>query len=137
MKEEIAEFLRREHFDFQDFGTFSTESVDYPDVAREVAEAVAAGKFDRGILICGSGVGVCIVANKVQGVRAALVSEEYTAKVSREHNDANVLALGGRVVGPSLAQAIVKVFLETPFSGDARHAKRVEKIEGSITGGGC
>ena len=136
LKEEIAEFLCREGYDFQDFGTFSGEPIDYPDIAREVSEEVAAGRFDYGILICGSGVGVSITANKTAGVRAALASDEYTAKVSRAHNDANVLALGGRVVGASLAMEIVKTFLETPFSGETRHAKRIQKIEGS-NGGGC
>jgi len=129
LKQEIAEYLRREHYDFEDFGTFSAESVDYPDIGRKVAEAVASGRFARGILVCGSGVGMCIVANKTAGVRAALACNEYMARISRAHNDANVLALGGRVVGPALAEEMVRAFLETPFSGEARHARRVEKIE--------
>ena len=129
LKQEITEQLRSENYDFTDFGTFSEESVDYPDIARKVAEAIAAGEFDRGILICGTGLGVSITANKVHGIRAALCTDEYTAKMSREHNNANVLALGGRVVGSELAKEIVRVFLTTGFDPESRHARRVEKIE--------
>jgi ribose 5-phosphate isomerase B len=129
LKEEIAEMLRSEEFDFEDFGAFSEEPVDYPDIAHEVAEAVVSGSFDRAILICGAGVGMCIAANKVRGIRAALCSDEYTARVSREHNDANVLALGGRTVGPELAKEIVRVWLKSRFDPDTRHARRIAKIE--------
>jgi ribose 5-phosphate isomerase B len=129
LKEAIAEFLRSEKYDFKDFGTYSTDSMDYPDIAREVAEEVASGNFDRGIIICGSGVGVCITANKVRGIRAALCDNSYTARVSREHNDANVLCMGARVIGEDVAYDIVRTWLTTPFSGAERHAKRVAKIE--------
>jgi ribose 5-phosphate isomerase B len=129
LKEEIAEVLRSDGVNFQDFGAFSEEPVDYPDIAREVAEAVSRGEFDRGILICGTGVGMCIVANKIHGVRAALCSDEYTARLSRAHNDTNVLTLGGRTIGPELAKSIVRVWLDTAFDTGSRHAKRVEKIE--------
>jgi ribose 5-phosphate isomerase B len=130
LKEGIAEHLRRTAREFQDFGAFSEESVDYPDIAREVADVIRSGQFDLGILICGSGVGMSITANRQAGIRAALVSDEYTARMSRLHNDANVLVLGGRVVGIELAKSIVDVFVGTAFSGDPRHARRVKKIEG-------
>lgn len=129
LKEEIAELLGSEGREFEDFGVFSEEPVDYPDIAREVAEMVASGRFDRAILVCGTGVGMSIVANKVRGVRAALCSDEYTARVSREHNDANVLALGGRTTGPELAKQIVRVWLNTDFDPQPRHVRRVQKIE--------
>lgn len=129
LKEEIAELLRSENYDFKDFGTFSGAPTDYPDIARAVAESVVAGEYDRGILLCGTGLGVSITANKVRGIRAALCSDEYTARMSREHNNANVLALGGRVVGSELAKEIVRVFLTTGFDPKTRHARRVAKIE--------
>jgi ribose 5-phosphate isomerase B len=103
-------------------------SVDYPDYARAVAMAVARGEYDRGILICGTGLGVSITANKVPGVRAALCHETYTARMSRTHNDANVLCMGGRVVGEGVAMEVVQVWLETAFSGVDRHRRRVGKI---------
>lgn len=136
MKEEIADMLGSDGYEFQDFGAFSEASVDYPDIAQEVAEAVAAGKFERGILICGTGLGVSITANKVCGIRAALCADEYTARMSREHNDANVLALGGRVIGPELAKEIVRVWLTTGFDPLSRHAKRVAKMEPPCGKGG-
>jgi len=110
-----------------DLGTDGPESVDYPDYALPVADGVASGRFDRGILICGTGVGMAIAANKVRGVRAALCSDPLTARLSREHNDANVLALGGRIIGPEMAAEIVRVWLTTPFAGD-RHSRRLAKI---------
>ncbi|MBI2842215.1 MAG: ribose 5-phosphate isomerase B [Armatimonadetes bacterium] len=129
LKEDIKEFLQSEGYDFEDFGAFSEDSMDYPDIARSAAEAVAEGKFDRGVLICGTGLGVSITANKVRGIRAALCSDEYTARMSRQHNNANILALGGRVIGVELAREIVRVFLTTGFDAGSRHAKRVAKIE--------
>lgn len=129
LKQEILDTLKSENYEFRDFGTCSTESVDYPDIAREVSEAVASGEYDRGILICGTGVGMCITANKVRGIRAVLSTDEYTARLSREHNDTNVLALGGRVIGPELAKNIVRIWLETDFSTEPRHVNRVDKIE--------
>lgn len=128
LKEALVKALKAEGYDPKDFGVFSTEPVDYPDIAREVAEAVAAGRFEKGILICGTGIGVSIAANKVAGIRAAACSEPYSAKMARAHNDANVLAMGARVVGPGLAVEIAKAFLETNFEVGSRHERRVEKI---------
>jgi len=112
---------------FEDFGCTCNDSVDYPDYALPVAEKVAAGEFDRGILVCGTGIGMSIAANKVPGIRCALVHDTFSARATREHNDSNVLALGERVIGPGLALDIVKIWLETEFQG-GRHARRVEKI---------
>ena len=128
LKEDVVALLREMGVAHEDFGTFSTESVDYPDLARAVAEKVAAGTFDRGILCCGTGIGVAIAANKVPGIRAALCHDVYSARMSREHNDANVLAMGGRVIGPGLAGEIVRTFLSAEFAG-GRHALRLAKIE--------
>lgn len=128
LKEALVEELRAEGYDVQDFGAFSLESVDYPDIAREVAEAVASGRFDRGILVCGTGIGMTIAANKVKGIRAAACSEPYSARMMRAHNNANVLGIGARVVGPGLATAIAVAFLETEFESGTRHERRVEKI---------
>jgi len=127
LKEHIKKYLEDNKYDIKDFGTHSLESVDYPDFAQEVAEAVAQGQYDRGILICGTGLGISIAANKVRGIRAAVVSESFSAKMSRLHNNANILALGGRVVGPDLATEIVDVWINTPFEG-GRHERRVNKI---------
>src|SRR5690554_4037024 len=127
LKEHIKKYLEDNKYDIKDFGTHSLESVDYPDFAQEVAEAVAQGQYDRGILICGTGLGISIAANKVRGIRAAVVSESFSAKMSRLHNNANILALGGRVVGPDLATEIVEVWINTPFEG-GRHERRVNKI---------
>lgn len=128
LKEEIVRFLREEGRDFDDFGTHSADRVDYPDYAKAVAEAVARGDYDVGILVCGSGVGMSVAANKVPGIRAALCGDCYTARVARSHNDANILTMGGRVIGQALALEIVKAFLSTPFSGDERHARRIGQI---------
>jgi ribose 5-phosphate isomerase B len=111
-----------------DFGTSSAESVDYPDFAERVAQAVARGEFDRGILVCGSGIGMAIAANKVPGVRAAVGSDVVSARLSRQHNDANVLAIGARFTTDDLAAAIVRAFLSADFEG-GRHVRRVEKIQ--------
>jgi ribose 5-phosphate isomerase B len=112
---------------YEDFGCDCKTSVDYPDYALPVAEKVANGEFDRGILVCGTGIGMSIAANKVKGIRCALVHDLFTAKVTREHNDTNVLAMGERVIGPGLAREIARVWLETEFEG-GRHATRVGKI---------
>jgi ribose 5-phosphate isomerase B len=127
LKEEIKKTLAEAGAQVQDLGTTSPESVDYPDYARAVAEAVASGRADSGILVCGTGIGMSITANKVAGVRAALCHDAYTARLAREHNDANVLCLGGRVIGPGVAADMVRVWLETRFAG-GRHARRVEKM---------
>jgi len=127
LKEEIINFLKSENYDVKDFGTNSKESCDYPDYALPVAEAIVAKEFDFGILICGTGIGISIAANKVPGIRAALCSDTFSAHATREHNDANILTLGARVVGPGLALDIVKTFLSTKFEGD-RHQRRIDKI---------
>ena len=127
LKKEIIEFLKSMGFDPVDFGTFSTESVDYPDFAFKAAKDVASGNSNYGIVICGSGVGMSMVCNKVKGIRCALVHDLFSAQATRAHNDSNVLAMGGRVVGPGLAAEIVKVWLNTEFEGD-RHISRIEKI---------
>jgi ribose 5-phosphate isomerase B len=127
LKEAIKEFLESEHLEYRDFGTYDTGSVDYPDFAREVAFAVASGEFDRGVLCCGTGIGISIAANKVPGIRAALCSDCYSAKMSRMHNDANILCMGGRVVGKGLGLEITKAWLETAFEG-GRHQRRIDKI---------
>jgi ribose 5-phosphate isomerase B len=127
LKEEIIRMLNGQQYKIKDFGTFSEESVDYPDIALEVARGVRDGGFDRGILICGTGIGIGIAANKMQGIRAALCHDTFSAKASREHNDANILTMGERIIGPGLAMDIVKVWLETGFAG-GRHGRRVQKI---------
>lgn len=127
LKEDIKQLLDELGYEYQDFGTHSSDSVDYPDVAVPVAQAVAAGQFDRGILICGTGIGIGIAANKVKGIRAALVHDTFSAHASREHNDANILTMGERVIGPGLARDIVKIWLSTEFEG-GRHERRVTKI---------
>ncbi len=127
LKEDIKQYLTEKGIEFRDFGTHSTDSVDYPDISRAVAEAVAGAKCDRGIIICGTGIGVCIAANKVKGIRAALCHDTYSAQMSREHNNANILTMGERVIGNGLARAIVEKWLATEFAG-GRHAQRVCKI---------
>ncbi|EAX47409.1 sugar-phosphate isomerases, RpiB/LacA/LacB family [Thermosinus carboxydivorans Nor1] len=127
LKEEIKRFLEEEKIAYRDFGTYSTDSVDYPDISRSVAQAVATGECDRGIIICGTGIGVSIAANKIKGIRAALCHDVYSAQMSREHNDANILTMGERVIGPGLARAIVAKWLATEFAG-GRHARRVCQI---------
>ncbi|RLL92865.1 ribose 5-phosphate isomerase B [Ammonifex thiophilus] len=134
LKKAICRFLEEQGLTYQDFGTYSPESCDYPDIAFAVAEAVARGEFDRGILVCGTGIGMAIAANKVPGIRAALCHDTYSARMSREHNDANVLTLGERVVGPGLALEIVKTWLFSSFAGE-RHSRRVEKIKARERGG--
>ncbi|MGB9812793.1 MAG: ribose 5-phosphate isomerase B [Thermovenabulum sp.] len=127
LKEKVVEFLKEKGYEYKDFGTFSKDPVDYPDMAYIVAEKVAKGEFDRGILICGTGIGISIAANKVKGIRAALCNDVYSARMSRLHNDANILAMGGRVIGPGLALLIVEEWLKTDFEG-GRHKIRVDKI---------
>ncbi|MCL2152555.1 MAG: ribose 5-phosphate isomerase B [Oscillospiraceae bacterium] len=122
---EIKAHLDAEGFEYMDFGTLSTESCDYPDYAVRAARAVARRECDRGILVCGTGVGMSIAANKVPGIRAALCADCFTAEMTRRHNDANILALGGRVIGSGLALKIVDVFLSTGFEAGSRHSRRV------------
>lgn len=128
LKLEIVKYLEANGIDYEDFGADSRDSVDYPDFARPLSEKVARGEFDRGILICGTGIGMSIAANKVSGVRCALVHDTFSAKATREHNNSNVLALGERVIGPGLAIDIVELWLNTKFEG-GRHERRVNKIE--------
>ncbi len=127
LRGEAVKAARAAGFEVEDLGPFSGESVDYPDYARSVAEAVAAGRAKLGILVCGTGIGMSIAANKVKGIRAAHCTTEFEARMARAHNDANVLCIGERVVGLGLGAAIVKAFLETAFEG-GRHARRVEKM---------
>lgn len=128
LKNEILKYLKEKNIDFNDFGCFTSESVDYPDIGQAVGEAVAAGEYDKGIICCGTGIGISISANKVPGVRAALCGDCFSAKASREHNDANVLALGERVIGTELAKMIIDTWLSAEFQG-GRHGRRVEKID--------
>ena len=128
LKDEIVPLLKELGHEVEDFGCDCSQSVDYPDYAIPVCERVVKGEADRGILICGTGIGMSIAANKVPGIRCALVHDLFSAKATREHNDSNVLALGERVVGPGLAQEIVRVWLETPFSQGERHVNRVNKV---------
>jgi ribose 5-phosphate isomerase B len=127
LKEEVKKVLSEAGAQVEDLGTHSAEPVDYPDPALAVAEAVASGRAEMGVLVCGTGIGMSITANKVPGVRAALCHDAYTARLAREHNDANVLCLGGRVLGPGVAGDLVRVWLETRFAG-GRHSRRVDKI---------
>ncbi len=128
LKEHIKEYLAEKGICCEDFGTFDEEPVDYPDLAYKAASAVQKGAYDRGILVCGTGIGVAITANKLKGIRAALCSDYFSARCARAHNDANILTLGARVMEKERALKIVDVFLETPFEG-GRHLKRLKKIE--------
>lgn len=127
LKEKIKGYLENKGLEVVDYGTFDEESVDYPDYGKKVGQAVASKEVERGIVVCGTGIGISIAANKVKGVRCALCSEEYSARMSRKHNDANVLALGGRVLGEELAISIVDAYLEEDFEA-GRHERRVKKI---------
>jgi ribose 5-phosphate isomerase B len=127
LKDDIKRLLDERGLSYTDFGTNTTESVDYPDFAARVAHEVASGAFDCGILFCGSGIGMAIAANKVPGIRAAAIVDEASARLSREHNDVNVLALAERLTPPEEARRIVTLFLDTPFAG-GRHQRRVDKI---------
>ena len=129
LKEKLMEHLSERGLEYKDFGTYSSASCDYPVYAKAVANAVASGECDRGIIICGTGIGVSITANKVRGIRAALCGDCFSAEVTRQHNDANVLCMGARVVGEGLALKIADTFLDTPFSNDERHIRRISMIE--------
>lgn len=127
LKRMIADLISEEGHSYEDFGCYDTASVDYPDIGGRVAQAVAEGRFDHGILVCSTGIGMSMVANKVPGVRAALCHDIFSARRSREHNDANVLCLGEWVVGEGLAREIVSAYLGAQFQG-GRHAQRLEKV---------
>ena len=129
LKQEIIKHLQERKIEFKDYGCDSLESVDYPVYAKKVANVVASGECEKGILICGTGIGISIAANKVKGIRAALCTDCFMAEATRLHNDANILALGGRVVGPGLALKIVDTFLDTELSNDERHIRRIGMIE--------
>ena len=129
MKEQIIGFLAQKGIEYKDLGCYSKDSVDYPSYGHAVAKAVASGECEKGIVVCTTGIGISIAANKVPGIRCALCSETLSAKITRLHNDANVLAMGAGIVGPTLALGIVDAFLATSFSGEDRHARRIALIE--------
>lgn len=129
LKVEVIKYLEEHQIAYKDFGCDNTDSVDYPEYAKKVAHSVADGECEKGILICGTGIGISIAANKVKGIRAALCHDCFSAKATREHNDANILAMGARVIGPGLALEIVDTFLNTEFSNDQRHVRRIAQIE--------
>lgn len=129
LMQEVKAHLEKRGFEYKDFGCYSNASVDYPEYGKKVAHAVADGECELGILICGTGIGISIAANKVKGVRAALCADCFSAAATKEHNNANILAMGARTTGPGLALKIVDTFLDTPFSNDERHIRRINMIE--------
>lgn len=129
LKQEIIAYLKEKNLEFKDYGCDSKESCDYPVYAKKVANAIVSGECEKGILICGTGIGISITANKIKGIRAALCHDTFSAQATREHNDANIVAMGARVVGAGLAIKIVDTFLNTEFSNDERHIRRIEQME--------
>lgn len=129
LMQEVKSHLDKRGLEYKDFGCYSEEAVDYPEYAKKAANAVASGECEQGILICGTGIGISIAANKVKGIRAALCHDCFSAAATREHNNANMLAMGGRVIGAGLALKIVDTFLDTQFSRDERHVRRIGMIE--------
>ena len=129
LKEQLIEHLKKRGVECKDYGTYTKDSCDYPVYAKAAANAVASGECEKGILICGTGIGISIAANKVPGIRAALCHDCFSAEATRQHNDANMLAMGARVIGPGLALKIVDIFLDTPFSNDERHIRRISMLE--------
>ena len=129
LKQEVAESLRKEGYDVIDVGTNSTAPVDYPDYAEKVALAVKDGRAERAVLICGSGVGACVAANKVPGIRAAICHDAYSAHQGVEHDDMNVLVLGGRIIGSALAHELVEAFVKARYTAEERHARRLAKVK--------
>ncbi len=129
LKQEIIKHLEERGLEFKDYGCLDESSCDYPEYAKAVANAVAGGECEKGILVCGTGIGISIAANKVKGIRAAVCTDCFTAEATRLHNDANILAMGARVVGGGLALKIVDTFLDTEFSNDERHIRRINLIE--------
>ena len=130
LKKKVKEHLEKRGFEVKDFGCYDQGSCDYPDFGRPAAKAVADGECDLGVLICTTGIGMSMVANKIPGVRAALCSDSLSASLTRQHNNANVLVMGAGIVGPDLAMSILDTFMDTPFSEAERHIRRVNKIEG-------
>lgn len=129
LKEKIKEYLKGQRMEFKDFGCYSRDSVDYPEFAKDVAKAVQSGEYKRGILICSTGIGISIAANRFKGIRAAVCTETYSAKMTRLHNDANILCLGGMITGENMAYEIIDTFLTTPFSKEEKHSRRISTIE--------
>ena len=129
LKERLKKYLQELNIGYKDFGCKSEKSVDYPDIGFKVSNEVRKGNYERGILICGTGIGMSIVANKIKGIRASLCHDVFSARYAREHNNANILTLGARVIGVGLAQEIVKVWLKTNFSQEERHNRRLNKIK--------
>lgn len=129
LKQEVKKYLEEKGISYKDYGCYDESSCDYPVYAKEVANAIVSGECEKGILICGTGIGISITANKIKGIRAALCHDVFSAQATREHNDANILAMGARVVGPGLALMIVDTFLNTPFSNDERHINRINQME--------
>lgn len=129
LKQEIIRYLEEKGLEYKDYGSYNADPVDYPVYGKLVANAIVSGECEKGILICGTGIGISIAANKVKGIRAAVCSDCFSAEATRLHNDANIVAFGARVVGPGLAVRIVDTFLNTEFSGAERHVRRVEMIE--------
>lgn len=129
LKQEVIKHLEERGIGYKDYGCYSEESCDYPIYGKKVAEAVVGGECEFGIIICGTGIGISISANKVPGIRAALCHDCFSAQATREHNNANILAMGARVIGPGLALKIVDTFLDTPFSNEERHVRRISMIE--------
>ena len=127
LKQELMEHLRKRGVEFEDIGSHTPDSCDYPIYAEQAARGVAQGIYEKGILLCGTGIGMSLAANKIKGIRCALVSDCVSAEMCRAHNDANMIAMGGRVIGPELAKRMVDLFLDTPFMG-GRHARRVDLI---------
>jgi len=127
-KTKVIEILKSMGHEVEDFGTYDTKSMDYPDSVYPAAKSVAEKRNDRAIVLCGTGIGASISANKVKGIRCALVSDLFSAKVTREHNDSNVLAMGQRVIGESIMESIVRIWMDTKFSEDARHITRIQKV---------
>ena len=129
LMQDVIKHLEERGLEYKNYGCYSEESVDYPVYAKKVAHGILEGECELGILVCGTGIGISITANKIKGIRAAVCTDCFTAEATRLHNDANILALGGRVVGPGLAVKIADTFLNTPFSGDERHIRRIAQIE--------
>ena len=129
LMQDVIKYLESQNIEYKNYGTYSNESCDYPVFAKSVANAIVSGECEQGILICGTGIGISIAANKIKGIRAALCGDCFSAKATREHNNANILAMGARVTGPGLAIEIVKAFLGTDFSNDERHIRRINQIE--------
>ncbi|MCI8307134.1 MAG: ribose 5-phosphate isomerase B [Lachnospiraceae bacterium] len=129
LKKEIIKYLEEQGYEYKDYGTYTSDSCDYPVYAKKVAHAIIDGECEKGILICGTGIGIGITANKIKGIRAALCHDVFSAQATREHNDANIVTLGARVIGPGLAVKIVDTFLNTEFSNDERHVNRIRQME--------